>query len=59
MLLTSAAANHLLTSTNCAQYSLLESGLHVLRLFKCKAVDPLKSLLPLKQPSNITGKKKQ
>lgn len=34
MLLTSAAANHLLASPDGSQYGLLQSGLHVLRLFE-------------------------
>lgn len=55
MLLTSAAADHLLTSPDGAQYGLLQSGLHVLRLFKRHAVDPLQRLLPLRQPLNIIG----
>lgn len=57
ILLTSAAANHLLTSPNGSQYGLLQSGLHVLRLFERQAVDPLQRLLPLQQPSTITGQR--
>lgn len=47
MLPTPAAADHLLTSPDGSQYGLLQSGLHVLRLFKRQAVDPLQRLPPL------------
>lgn len=44
---TFTAANHLLASPDGSQYGLLQSGLHVLRFFKCQAINPFQSLFPL------------
>lgn len=46
-LITSATAHHLLTSANGTENGLLQTGLHVLRLLKRRAVDPLQGLLTL------------
>lgn len=53
VLLTSAAADHLLTSTDVPQNGLLQSRFHVLGLLKCQTVDPLQGFLPLRQPLNM------
>lgn len=52
---TSVTPNHLLTGSDCAQYGFFKSCFHILRLFKCQAIDPLQSLLPLQRPPNIRG----
>lgn len=46
---TSAAADHLLSCSDGPEYGLLQTGLHVLRLFKGQTVDPLQGLLPLRR----------
>lgn len=46
--LTSAAADHFLSSSNGAENGFFQAGLHVLRLFKRQAVNPLQSFFPLK-----------
>ncbi len=46
---TSAATDHLLSCSDGAQYGLLQTGLHVLRLLKGQTVYPLQGFLPLRR----------
>ena len=46
--LTTAPSHHLLSGSDGAQNSFLQSGLHVQRFLECEAVDAFKGLLPLR-----------